>query len=206
MSRSILGPKVRLVLGNALLEDRDLGVTRGDRSRYTVDAVRLVLEGVPPPEGSADLTSWEVFVGYLVLDALIGNTDRHEENWAVVETEETRRLAPSFDHASSLGFLLSDSQRQERLVSRDRNFTPEGWADRARTKFAASPHPVEVVLGIRQSGDSEIVDRWLLVEGGVDELVAPIWRIPEHRMSVTSKNFAERVLRRNWERLTTRSR
>ena len=26
----------------------------------------------------------EVFAGYLLLDALIGNTDRHHENWAVM--------------------------------------------------------------------------------------------------------------------------
>ncbi len=138
----------------------------------------------------------------LVLDALIGNTDRHEENWGVVEPQEARRLSPSFDHASSLGFLLSDSQKRQRLESRDRNFTPEGFADRARTKFAASPHAVDVVRGIRKSDGDAIVDRWLRVGGGVDELAEPIWRVPERRMSTTSKAFAERLLRRNYDRLT----
>ena len=76
------------------------------------------------------LSAWEVFVGYLVLDALIGNTDRHEENWAVIVSESGRYLAPTFDHASSLGFLLSDPQRLERMSSKDRNYPPEAFAER----------------------------------------------------------------------------
>jgi len=47
-----------------------------------------------------------------VLDALIGNTDRHHENWGILvkrtPTGRRRRIAPSFDHASSLGRELLD--------------------------------------------------------------------------------------------------
>jgi hypothetical protein len=49
---------------------------------------------------------------YLVLDALIGNTDRHHENWGIlVKRTPTGRsgiIAPTFDHASSLGRELLD--------------------------------------------------------------------------------------------------
>lgn len=51
---------------------------------------------------------------YVVLDALIGNTDRHHENWgllAKVEGELRLEVAPSFDHASSLGRELHDERR-----------------------------------------------------------------------------------------------
>lgn len=51
--------------------------------------------------------------GYLVLDALVGNTDRHHQNWGVVVQGKrgadqvllvhSIQLAPTFDHASSLG-------------------------------------------------------------------------------------------------------
>lgn len=44
---------------------------------------------------------------YLVLDALIGNTDRHHENWGILAKRAPKgrkgMIAPSFDHASSLG-------------------------------------------------------------------------------------------------------
>lgn len=50
--------------------------------------------------------------GYLVLDALICNVDRHHENWGILRkiTPDGWRgkLAPSFDHASSLGRELKD--------------------------------------------------------------------------------------------------
>ena len=67
-----------LVPGNELLPQPVIG---GDRLAYTVDAVQQALDDVEPPsEATQGFTAWEVFVGYLLLDAVIGNTDRHEEN------------------------------------------------------------------------------------------------------------------------------
>jgi len=55
-----------------------------------------------------------VFCGYLVLDAPIANTDRHEENWAVIRGKDAVvRLCASYDHATSLGFNLSDERRHQ---------------------------------------------------------------------------------------------
>jgi hypothetical protein len=49
---------------------------------------------------------------YLVLDAVIGNTDRHHENWGIMRKQVGDRwqglVAPTFDHASSLGRELLD--------------------------------------------------------------------------------------------------
>jgi hypothetical protein len=46
------------------------------------------------------------------MDALIGNTDRHHENWGILVKRTPRGrtgiIAPSFDHASSLGRELLD--------------------------------------------------------------------------------------------------
>jgi hypothetical protein len=58
---------------------------------------------------------FDVFAGYLVLDALIANRDRHEQNWAVLTPQLTttpEMLAPTYDHASSLGFNLTDDKRR----------------------------------------------------------------------------------------------
>lgn len=64
--------------------------------------------------------------GYLLFDALVSNSDRHHENWALVfrfssetrtiETAAGVELAPTFDHASSLGRELSDIQRNEMMA------------------------------------------------------------------------------------------
>ena len=70
-------------------------------------------------------------VGYFVFDALVGNTDRHHENWGVVlkpvmlpPTEEGAKpqvrlqvtLAPTFDHGSSLGRELLDNRARQMLA------------------------------------------------------------------------------------------
>ncbi len=61
-------------------------------------------------------------MGYLLLDAWIGNGDRHHENWGFVSDKtvpnevKKMHLSPTYDHASSLGRDLSDEQRQKRSV------------------------------------------------------------------------------------------
>ncbi|MEG3898961.1 MULTISPECIES: hypothetical protein [unclassified Microcoleus] len=53
-----------------------------------------------------------------MLDAWIGNTDRHHENWGFVEVRASKtpqviaHLAPTYDYASSLG--REHSKRLER--------------------------------------------------------------------------------------------
>ena len=58
--------------------------------------------------------------GYAVFDGLISNSDRHHENWALLydRMERTYTLAPSYDHATSLGRNLTDDDRNRRLNSR----------------------------------------------------------------------------------------
>jgi hypothetical protein len=60
--------------------------------------VNLPINGIPP-EGIQKAV--DVFVGYLLLDAWIGNGDRHHENWGIVRmktasnSEETEHKAPT---------------------------------------------------------------------------------------------------------------
>ena len=94
----------------------DLGRPPKDHVGHTVSNVRRVLEEnhVRPPLRFRpfSFTSFDVFAGFLVLDAWVGNQDRHEENWAVLRSLAGElSLAPSFDHGASLGFLLSEEQR-----------------------------------------------------------------------------------------------
>jgi len=103
------------------------------RPGHTLQNIQAVLEGVGAPpgfEGPESLTAFDVFCGYLVLDALIANRDRHEENWAVLTPQlypGQPRLSPSFDHASSLGYNLLDSKRQVLVAQPDRL---RAWAER----------------------------------------------------------------------------
>lgn len=192
----------RLVHGNELLAE--IGVTGAsphDRTGYTLDAVSQALEGVAG--SSAGSTAFECLAGYLVLDAVVGNTDRHQENWAVIEsTVGERCLAPSFDHASSLGFLLDDVSRSAMLATADRNQTPEAWAGRARCRFEGRPHPVEVAVAAFGLLDSGFVDGLLEQVERLD-ITTIINRVPSQRMSPPARAFAVRVAEANCERLVS---
>ena len=60
---------------------------------------------------------WDMFV----IDALIGNRDRHLGNWGVLEKAGKIKPAPVYDCGSSLGAMLSD-QVMEELLNSDTGF------------------------------------------------------------------------------------
>lgn len=80
----------------------------------------------------------------LAFDALIGNTDRHSENWGFLAVADAGgqlsfSMAPAFDNGTSLGYLIRDQDLSDykdagalnRFISRGRHHY--GWtsADRA---------------------------------------------------------------------------
>lgn len=95
--------------GNELLSDLNPNYQAGSKGTVAGYDVACIQEVLSEYKGwRSGLSAFDCFVGLLVFDAAIGNTDRHHENWAVVE--ETRRLTPSFDHGASLGFNASPRQ------------------------------------------------------------------------------------------------
>ncbi|MEE1650585.1 HipA domain-containing protein [Brachybacterium sp. J144] len=85
-----------------------------NRTGHRLDTIGLVLDGIDPPNRSMDGDARTAFAGFLVLDAWIGNTDRHSENWALLVGPEGSRLAPSFDHGSSLAAGRDDAFLQRK--------------------------------------------------------------------------------------------
>jgi hypothetical protein len=187
--------------GNELLAkimDYDLDKTHG-QSDHSLANIFHVLEAVFRDEVAVEIARRQ-FAGYLVLDALIGNTDRHHENWGLLvkRTETGMRgfLAPTFDHASSLGRDLRDEVRTRRL----REQTVGQYAKRARGRVFWSgsrrygPNPVELVqlasrvhpLLFRQTLD-RLRDRR-------SRFAAIVGRVPDDWMSPTAKDFTLALL------------
>jgi hypothetical protein len=115
--------------GNQILAGKVLGYDPARKFRqpdHTLTNVFLALERLYlKPEGAERAKAQ--FASYLVLDALIGNTDRHHENWGILRKRVGDKwqgvLAPTFDHASSLGRELldiSDGKCRRRLLAEKR--------------------------------------------------------------------------------------
>ncbi len=112
-----------LVHGNQLLagvvHDYDPAPAKAfHQSSHTLANIWQVMDRVFEEPEAAKRAKLRI-AEYLVLDALIGNTDRHHENWGILRKRVDKSwqgfVAPSFDHASSLGRELLDEHRKRRL-------------------------------------------------------------------------------------------
>ncbi|NEO53732.1 MAG: HipA-like protein [Okeania sp. SIO3B5] len=123
ISPSFVPENKTLILGNKILVKIDESYPEFNNYKVSEHTLDIVVEAIAynsinlplnwkPPEGIE--TAIETFVGYLLLDAWIGNTDRHHENWGFIMNDSVS-LAPTFDHASSLGRELLDSEKQKKI-------------------------------------------------------------------------------------------
>tara|TARA_R110002110_G_scaffold383245_4_gene594639 strand:+ start:449 stop:1375 length:927 start_codon:yes stop_codon:yes gene_type:complete len=128
-----------LFLGNLLIK----GFDRGQRFRnntYTLRAILASINGCDrfPWKGhdhKVIRTAQDLLIGYLCFDGWVCNTDRHDENWGIIVNEKLglKTLAPTFDHASSLGRNENDEKRVKRMNSTDKGFNVEGYVKKAIT-------------------------------------------------------------------------
>ena len=171
------------------------GRMRRDRG-YTLDAVRQVLTKVGVPPGTSGPSAFGVFAGYLVLDALTGNTDRHPGNWALLESDEdgTRYLAATYDHGSALGAGLTEENRRTR--------TPKGFAAKGRANpFEPKGQPlVDLALEAVAQADAVL---WLSRLAILDkEVVRATLDAPSGRLSEVAATFIQGVILENRRRLS----
>ncbi len=139
-----------------------------------------------------------VFVGYLMLDALVANQDRHDENWGLILSDGgSITLAPTFDHASSLGRNESDAERIARLATKDRGRSVEAYVERARSAFYASPMSSKplTTLAAFQEVDRYLPDAksyWLqrLEATSLADYERIFNNVPPSEMSIPARDFA----------------
>lgn len=205
----------RLILGNELLAKFAPGYEGSQRYRarqHTIGRVLAVIEaGILSPLGaSASLATraLDIFVGYLLLDAWIGNTDRHHENWGLVLATDGIHLAPTFDHASSLGRELTDAERTARLNTNDKRRTVAAYAEKARSGFyrtESDSRPLTTLAALREVARRSDVGAsfWLdrlrgVTEGAIDQIFA---EVPVQIMSDPARAFAKAILVNNQRRI-----
>lgn len=203
-----------LVHGNEILGgmiaayDRDKKLHQHD---HTLDNIVSAFQKLLGPLTRLRSTILKRLSEYLVLDALIGNTDRHHENWGVILpldvaiAEVPIKVAPSFDHASSLGRELPDSkrlqileqQRMESYVQKGhggiflRNSDKRGANPLELVKYAAHEYPAIFRPALAKVAGAEI-----------EKLCALVDAVPPSRMTDVSRQFAKEFLRCSHQKLT----
>ncbi len=215
ISPNLLRDKTALVHGNEILSGLVSSYPQHESYNVSQHTLSLVLRAVSqsgiqlppnwePPPGIDNAVA--TFIGYLLLDAWIGNGDRHHENWGFVVPLPggIPKLAPTYDHAACLGRELLDTRRQQRLAQN----TVQAYAEKSRSAF------------FRQEGDSKplltfdvfaAVARdyarsaalWLdqLAKISPGQIETLLHRIPQSRISPTALEFAHQMLDINRDRL-----
>lgn len=138
---------------------------------------------------------------YALLDGLIGNTDRHHENWMIAFVRQPGNMfivaMPSYDHASSLGRELSDDKRRRILESDEvLRYLQQGrggiYVD-SRRRHALSPLRLARLLCRWKPGFMrDTLDR--LDKVCELQVRTAIERVPPEFMSDIAKDFAYQVV------------
>ena len=148
----------------------------------------------------------KTLASYALLDGIVGNTDKHHENWMVdviYSSGDMRiEMLPSFDHASSLGRELTDSRRNDLLSSGGML----SYIHRGRGGVFVNSRDSRALPPLRLA---QLLCRWMpqftkeaceriavTPEAGFEAVVA---RMPAEFMSSTAKRFAVELM------LTSRS-
>lgn len=199
------GVSVELEHGNALLAGYVTGYDRTKKNKqsdHTLSNILKVVESLFPSPRERVL-SMRQLAGYLVLDALILNTDRHHENWGVLRTVNpdhtvVYEIAPSFDHASSLArneppeklaHWLKESGRVGRYMSRAQG----GIYLEGNGAKGANPY---TIAGKAMLEWPEYFAYWQEVLDKIEqqELDRIVDRVPDSMMAIESKLFVKALL------------
>lgn len=210
ISESFVGRDAELVHGNQILaltvEGYDRTVRFG-QTDHSFENVWTSLERVFQERTAAEKNRI-AFAGYVVLDAVIGNTDRHHENWGLVRRRVGDKwrggLAPSFDHASSLGRELLDKKRALLLKEqRVGGYSEKGrggiyWSGDARY----GPSPLTLVRAAADQHESYFRSILEQVAELPDSLVTEVVRrVPADWMSDTARAFVIGLIGYNRDQL-----
>ncbi|WP_343635303.1 HipA domain-containing protein [Roseateles sp.] len=190
-----------LVHGNEILAFHVTGYDRTKTFNQSDHTVHNVVSAIQSLLGSATLVTpmLTTLASYMVLDALIGNTDRHHENWGLLvhvdgSADRLRiAVAPSYDHASSLGRELLDARRTE-LLQHD---SLERYVARGRGGIFQSSddsrgaNPLRLVETAAVEYPHYFRSALLAVQGLSGETIGSIVNaLPEERASTAAKQFA----------------
>ncbi|HVU25489.1 MAG TPA: HipA domain-containing protein [Opitutus sp.] len=193
-----------LVHGDELLAGHVIGYDRSKvfrQSSHSISNIVKVMETVFTDVETRDVQLTR-FAGFMVLDALIGNTDRHHQNWGILRRTLANgaielELAPSFDHASSLGRNIPIDERERRL----KECTVLGYAKKGRggIYWSASDkkgaNPLDLAMRAAHNWPGYFRPWLLRLQQVADqEFSAIVDRIPPEWMDAVQKEFCVSLL------------
>jgi len=220
---NIIPTGFRMVMGNEVLHSSTSGypvplLPHEKRVRVREHTVTRVLglldkDLIKPPICEIELSGLnaaDVFCGYLMLDALISNQDRHHENWAIMLNNETGEqfLCATYDHAASLGREMLDEEREERLNTKDKNRQIPCFVSKARSELFKAKTDTKALLTVEAfqhavEGRDVARDHWLgKLRALSEQSIAEVFnQVPASCITECTRKFATLMVIENRRRL-----
>lgn len=140
------------------------------------------------------------FIDILVFDALIGNTDRHCENWGIIEAEDGgKRLAPAYDNSSSLAREYHSNEKKTEILLKikdafegynRRSKSMIGWENKIKISHFKF---IELLLNKYPQLTKESIEKIETISNEkIDRIVD---KIPEEIMKDNNKELTKRILK-----------
>lgn len=133
--------------------------------RYSIEMIKKVLE---------PLNLFDDFIPVLIFDFLIGNTDRHQSNWALIMENKTLRLSPLYDNSSSLCAYVKESKidqylGKDQLLWKSLVDTKSKSLIRIANKDRRQPTHLEVINFLQNNYHKQTIDIVKRIETFVTE-------------------------------------
>ncbi len=198
-------PGTELIHGNDLLAGAVLGYDRAGRRAQPDHTIENIAKAVTVAITDRDERdgAFRQFAGFVVLDALMLNTDRHHENWALLRSRipdgpYVHRVAPTFDHASSLGRNEPVEKVGQWLLESHRF---EWYATRGRGAIFIKPtdphgaNPIRLVQ-VASRAWPRYFHPWgkMLQNVGLARILSVVDRVPDHVMDTRHRMFVKGLL------------
>ena len=137
----------------------------------------------------------EEFIDIIFFDSIIGNTDRHSENWGIIRNyeEDTKKVSAAYDNGSSLGREFHS--KEEKISS----LNIQTYTSKAKSciriidtkRISHYEFLAEILKKFPHKKDQYLKKIELLTEEGIENIIN---RIPEEFMSLTIKEFVKKIL------------
>ncbi len=200
-----------LIPGNDVLAGHDVTYPRASMRGEPQHCIERIIAAITLaiPNEAERQQALKALAGIMVLDALILNTDRHHENWGIIQSRDAggnvrHSLAPSFDMASSLARNEPEARCAEWLADHTRD-RAEWYARRGQTRGGIWLHDTDThgtnpldLVAARSAAEPSLFRPWLERVRGLSggTITALVDRVPDSMIGLGQRAFVTTVVHR----------
>ena len=153
---------------------------------YTLTNIKKTLDKL-------DKNLFKFFIRTMVFDALIGEQDRHEENWGVEKSENKYEFSPLYDNGCSLLRNFKDENYAKLYYNQEKDF--DAYINRSKTmiykeKSKSRYKHFELIELLKSKYSDIVIPELVNLKKLTDEIIKDIvFKIPDDLLTEKHKKY-----------------